>query len=103
MPVAKGSLGNCLARVLRDNGCNTVVVRPSLVPKKKICGTYRPVVLLDRTLRCLPEAMVFLDTPFFVGEVRARCMREANNDVVLRYIKGTVSLDDPNHGQTYTA
>uniref|UniRef100_L7LYC0 CCHC-type domain-containing protein n=1 Tax=Rhipicephalus pulchellus TaxID=72859 RepID=L7LYC0_RHIPC len=93
MPVAKGFLENCPVTVLRDTGCDTVVVRQVLVPKKKLTGTYRPVLLLDGTVRQLPEAMVFLDTPFFRGKVRAQCMQDSLYDVVIGNIKGAVPLN----------
>ncbi|KAH7944143.1 hypothetical protein HPB52_016495 [Rhipicephalus sanguineus] len=49
MPVVKGFLENRPVHVLRDTGCNTVVVRQSLVPKEKFTGPTSPVYLLDRT------------------------------------------------------
>ncbi|KAH7944202.1 hypothetical protein HPB52_017081 [Rhipicephalus sanguineus] len=44
-------------------------------------------------VRYLPEAVVFLDTPLFKGEVRAHCLRDSLYDVVLGNIKGAVPLD----------
>lgn len=93
LPLVQGLLNKCPVTVLRDTGCDTVIVRQALVPREKLTGTYRPVLLMDRTLRYLPEATVFLDTPFFVGEVRAQCMRDPLYDVVLGNIKGVVPLD----------
>ncbi|XP_037505443.1 uncharacterized protein LOC119381749 [Rhipicephalus sanguineus] len=64
MPIVKGFLENRPVHVLRDTGYNTVVVRQSLVPKEKFTGTTSPVYLLDRTVRYLPEAKVFLQCSF---------------------------------------
>nr|XP_037287184.1 uncharacterized protein LOC119180146 [Rhipicephalus microplus] len=43
MPVVEGFLEDRPVHVLRDTGCNTVVVRQSLVPKEKFTGTTSPV------------------------------------------------------------
>ncbi|KAH7969576.1 hypothetical protein HPB52_019768 [Rhipicephalus sanguineus] len=88
--------------VLRDTGCDTVVVRQALVPKERLTGTYRPVLFLDRTVRYLPEAVVFLDTPLFKGEVRAHCLRDSLYDVVLGNITGAVPLDTTRVMETRT-
>nr|XP_037290587.1 uncharacterized protein LOC119185824 [Rhipicephalus microplus] len=69
MPVVEGLLEDRPVHVLRDTGCNTVVVRQSLVPKEKFTGTTSPVYLLDRTVRYLPEAKVLLQCTLFTGEV----------------------------------
>ncbi|KAH6942909.1 hypothetical protein HPB50_011534 [Hyalomma asiaticum] len=39
----------------------------------------------------LPEPMVFLETPFFVGEVLEHCIQEPLYDVFLGNIKGVLS------------
>ncbi|KAH7935727.1 hypothetical protein HPB52_012970 [Rhipicephalus sanguineus] len=93
VPIVKGFMNQRPVTVLRDTGCDTVVVRQALVPKERLTGTYRPVLFLDRTVRNLPEAVVFLDTPVFKGEVRAHCLRDSLYDVVLGNIKGAVPLD----------
>ncbi|KAH7948422.1 hypothetical protein HPB52_022686 [Rhipicephalus sanguineus] len=54
-----------------------------------------PVFLLDRTIHYLPEAMVFLDTPFFTGLARVKCMRDPLYDVVLGNIEGARPPNDP--------
>ncbi|KAH7982911.1 hypothetical protein HPB52_008095 [Rhipicephalus sanguineus] len=93
VPTVEGFMDKRPVTVLRDTGCDTVIVRQALVPKEKLTGAYRPVLFLDRTVRNLPEAVVFLDTPVFKGEVRAHCLRDSLYDVVLGNIKGALPLD----------
>lgn len=93
LPVAKGFLENSPVRVLRDTGCNTVVVRQALVPKEKFTGTTSPVYLLDHSVRYLPEAKVFLRSPFFVGEALVKCMEDPMYDAILGNIKGAALPD----------
>ncbi|KAH7961843.1 hypothetical protein HPB52_012636 [Rhipicephalus sanguineus] len=95
LPVRRGFLESQPVSVLRDTGCNTVVVRHSLIPREKMTGTTSPVFLLDRTIRYLPEAIVFLDTPFFTGLARVKCMRDPLYDVVLGNIEGARPPNDP--------
>ncbi|KAH7972564.1 hypothetical protein HPB52_013435 [Rhipicephalus sanguineus] len=95
LPVRRGFLESQPVSVLRDTGCNTVVVRHSLIPRLKMTGTTRPVFLLDRTIRYLPEAIVFLDTLFFTGLARVKCMRDPLYDVVLGNIEGARPPNDP--------
>ncbi|KAH7961033.1 hypothetical protein HPB52_001218 [Rhipicephalus sanguineus] len=95
LPVRRGFLESQPVSVLRDTGCNTVVVRHSLIPREKMTGTTTPVFLLDRTIHYLPEAMVFLDTPFFTGLARVKCMRDPLYDVVLGNVEGGRPPNDP--------
>lgn len=50
---------------LRDVGCNTAMVRKSLVLRDSFTGENKPVVLLDRTARDLPEVENFIRLPYF--------------------------------------
>ncbi|XP_037520636.1 uncharacterized protein LOC119397278 [Rhipicephalus sanguineus] len=95
LPVRRGFLESQPVSVLRDTGCNTVVVGHSLIPREKMTGTTIPVFLLDRTIHYLQEAMVFLDTPFFTGLARVKCMRDPLYDVVLGNIEGARPPNDP--------
>ncbi|KAH7985132.1 hypothetical protein HPB52_024303 [Rhipicephalus sanguineus] len=90
MPTATGYLDGQPVTVLRDSGCNTVVVKRSLVPGKSFTGITRTVHLLDGSSRHLPEARVYIDSPFFRGPTLALCMEKPLYDVVLGNIDGVV-------------
>uniref|UniRef100_L7M186 Putative tick transposon n=1 Tax=Rhipicephalus pulchellus TaxID=72859 RepID=L7M186_RHIPC len=74
MPTAEGVLGNQPVTVLRDTGCDSVIVRRSLVPASNLTGKVSSVCLLDRRVLKLPEADVQIVSPFFTGKARAICM-----------------------------
>lgn len=88
-------IGGQTVRVLRDTGCNTVVVRKDLVRKEDITDTKSPVYLLDRSVLMLPEAWVDVDTPYFQGRLLAKCMENPLYDLVLGNVEGARPADDP--------
>ncbi|XP_040077970.2 uncharacterized protein LOC120849798 [Ixodes scapularis] len=95
MPVVRGEVGGRTVTALRDSGCNTVVVKRSLVPDNKLTGFSSPVFLLDRTIKYLPEAEIEVKTPYFTGSLVAKCMDNPLYDLVLGNIKGVRRIDDP--------
>ncbi|KAM7300391.1 uncharacterized protein ISCGN_020955 [Ixodes scapularis] len=95
MPTATGLLEGHPVTVLRDSGCNSVIVKRSLVPDGKLTGKSRMLYLLDRTVRCLPEAEVDIDSPYFRGRVTATCMENPLYDVVLGNVVGVRDVSAP--------
>lgn len=95
LPVVTGLVGNQRVRVLRDTGCNTVIVRRSLVRDRDLTGSHSPVYLLDRSVLMLPEAWVNVDTPYFKGLLRAKCMEDPLYDLVLGNVEGARNAADP--------
>ncbi|KAJ8023314.1 hypothetical protein HOLleu_35700 [Holothuria leucospilota] len=96
MPVSKGFIGNREVSVLRDSGCSTVVIRRSLVGDEHLTGNVRKCILLDGTVREVPEALVCVDTPFYIGKVKALCMNNPLYDLVLGNVQGVRNPWDPN-------
>ncbi|KAH9379010.1 hypothetical protein HPB48_006625 [Haemaphysalis longicornis] len=74
MPTSGGLLEGQPVVVLRDTGCNTVIVNRSLVADTKLTGGMSTVHLLNRTCLSLPETDVEIDSPFFSGRVLASCI-----------------------------
>ncbi|KAJ8026833.1 hypothetical protein HOLleu_31783 [Holothuria leucospilota] len=68
MPVSSGFIGDREVSVLRDSGCSTIVIRRSLVGDEQLTGNVRKCILLDGTVRDVPEALVCVDTPFYIGK-----------------------------------
>ncbi|KAH9384146.1 hypothetical protein HPB48_026139 [Haemaphysalis longicornis] len=89
MPTSGGLLEGQPVVVLRDTGCNTVIVNRSLVADTKLTGGMSTVQLLNRTCLSLPEADVEIDSPFFSGRVLASCMDDPLCDVIIGNIEGT--------------
>lgn len=67
MPAVEGLIENKWASVRRESGCNAAVVRSRFVPDQKLTGATSPVFLLDSTITYLPEAEIFVNTPYFMG------------------------------------
>ncbi|XP_077551642.1 uncharacterized protein LOC144165718 [Haemaphysalis longicornis] len=88
MPVVEGRLLGNPVTVLRDTGSNTVIVRRDLVSENHLTGKTTRVLLLDGTVKQLPEANIYVQTPYFVGEITAACMDQPIYDLVLGNIQG---------------
>ncbi|XP_077508305.1 uncharacterized protein LOC144119604 [Amblyomma americanum] len=88
LPVVEGLISGRKGRVLRDTGCNMVIVNRSFVKDEEMTGDYRIVYLVDRSAKFLPEARIHIDTPYYRGEVTAGCMEEPLFDLVLGNIEG---------------
>ncbi|XP_037521061.1 uncharacterized protein LOC119397715 [Rhipicephalus sanguineus] len=95
LPVLTGLVGGQEVRVLRDTGCNTVVVKTSLVNDDDFIGTSAPVYLLDRSVRMLREAWVDVDTPYYTGRLKAKCLDNPIYDLILGNVEGVRTADDP--------
>ncbi|XP_040068602.2 uncharacterized protein LOC120841708 [Ixodes scapularis] len=95
LPVVEGDMGGQKITVLRDTGCNTVVVRQSLVPKEAYTGILSPVFLLDKTVRHLPEAEIMVRTPYYTGKLTAKCVNDPLYDLVLGNVPLVRDANDP--------
>ncbi|KAH7959316.1 hypothetical protein HPB49_010241 [Dermacentor silvarum] len=71
MPVVDREIKGRRVSVLRDSDTNTVLVRRSLMDDAEFTGEQTLVVLADGTTRGLPEARVFVSTPYYTGLVTA--------------------------------
>ncbi|XP_077550676.1 uncharacterized protein LOC144163873 [Haemaphysalis longicornis] len=95
LPIVEGCLLRKRVRVLRDTGSNTVIVRRELVADERLIGETKEVLLLDGSAKQLPEAVIHVDTPFFVGEVTASCMENPLYDLVIGNLPGVREPNDP--------
>lgn len=88
MPVVGGCLGGKAISVLRDNGCDTVIVREYVVTAKKFTSEIIPVLFLDRTVMSLPEAEIEVKTLFFSGILSVNSMNDPLYDLVVGNVEG---------------
>lgn len=95
MPAVEGEVKGRGARILRGSSCNTVILKMSSVPKKKLTSVRSPVSLLDRTVKYLPEAAIYGSMTYFTESITARCMDSSLYDLVLRNMLGAGSTGDP--------
>ena len=98
MPVTEGYIGAIKVSVLRDSGCNSVIVKEELVQKEQLTGKSISCTLADGTKRKFPVANIEVDTPYFKGQVEALCMPRPVYDLVLGNIEGVKGVDQPDKG-----
>ena len=63
-------------------------MRRSLVSETKLTGQETRCVLIDGTVRRVPVAEIFLDSPYFTGTTTAVCMETQLYDVITGNIPG---------------
>ncbi|KAK7094319.1 hypothetical protein V1264_007959 [Littorina saxatilis] len=95
MPVSKGFVEKQEVTVLRDSGCNGVIVKEDLVPTEKFTGDFKWTLMADSKCVRAPVAKIQIDTPYFTGEVEAVCLKKPLYDVLIGNIGGARRPDDP--------
>ena len=95
MPLATGKVGENEVEVLRDTGCNGLIVRRELVKKEDFTGSMGYVMAIHRTLKEAPIVEIKVDTPYYTGVTQAICLRDPLFDLVIGNIPGARNLDDP--------
>ncbi|PIK42054.1 hypothetical protein BSL78_21088 [Apostichopus japonicus] len=94
-PVEQGRVNGRVVSVLRDSGCDGVIIRRELVLPEQFTGQLKPWALADGTIRTIPVARLRIDTPFFSGIVEASCFRNPLYDILLGNIDGVRGPGDP--------
>lgn len=94
MPVTDGFVGSRKVRVLRDSGCNAAIIKETFVTKDQMKNKSQVCVLADGTKRTFPVASVYVDTPYYTGNVDVLCMANPVYDLVLGNINGVRSADN---------
>jgi len=95
MPVVRGRFGDKDVGVLRDTGCNGVVIRQSLVDERQMTGNYQSCSLANGTIITVPTAEIHIDTPYYTGHALAWCMSSPVYDLIIGNINGARSADQP--------
>ena len=98
MPLATGKMGENEVEVLRDTGCNGVIVRRELVKKDDFIGSMGYVMAIDRTLKEAPIAEIKVNTPYYTGVTQAICLQDPLFDLVIGNIRGARNPYDPSSG-----
>ena len=83
MPIAKGFIANQEVEVLRDTGCNGVIVKKKFVKKENYTGEFGHMLLVDKTLIRAPFVNIDIDTPYGKGNFRALCLPDAIHDLII--------------------
>ena len=95
MPTVQGYISGKMFSVLWDTGCNSVVVRRELVSDEQLTGKEQSCVLIDGTVRTFPLAAVYINTPYYTGNVTCICMDKPVYDIIVGNIVGARDAKDP--------
>ncbi|GFO46867.1 Zinc finger protein [Plakobranchus ocellatus] len=95
LPVLKGEIGGREVDVMRETGCEGVVVRKQLVDASQLTGECSLLLRIDNTALLAEKAVISLRTPFLSGEVKALCIPDAISDVIVGNVEGARSPEDP--------
>ena len=95
LPLATGKVGENEVEVLRDTGCNGVIVRRELVKKDNFTNSMGYVMAIDRTLKEAPIAEIKVDTPYYTGVTQDICLRDPLFDLAIGNILGARNPDNP--------
>ncbi|GFO42458.1 gypsy retrotransposon integrase-like protein 1 [Plakobranchus ocellatus] len=88
LPFLKEEIGGREVDVMRDTGCEGVVVRKQLVDASQLTGECCLLLRIDNTALLTEKAVISLRTPFLSGEVKALCIPDAIYDVILGNVEG---------------
>ena len=95
MPVCQGKVGKYKVQTLRDTGTSCVVVKRKFVGDRQLTGKTRSIVQVLGTRVRLPVAKIYVDTPYWKGEVEALCAEEMLYDLIIGNVRGARDPDDP--------
>lgn len=99
MPISTGYIDTTPVTVLRDTGCNGIVVRKGIVSEKNfIVGKEQVCILADGSTVTVPVAEVYIDTPYLKGLHEAWCMENPVYDLIVGNVPDAKPPDkmDPN-------
>ena len=94
MPLATGKVDENEVAVLRDTGCNGVIVRMELVKKDDFTDSMGYVMAIDRILKEAPIAEIKVETPYYTGVTQTICLPNPLFDLVIGNIPGARNPDD---------
>ena len=83
LPVTEGYVGSHKVKVLRDTGCNGIVVKEKFVKEEQFTGKTGRMILIDNTEKMAKIAIIRLDTPFLKGTYEAFCFPDATYDLII--------------------
>jgi len=95
-PTSIGKVNNIPAVVIRDTGCNTVLVKKHLVSDEQLTGKFGIFRVATLEARKAPYAIVNIDCDFFSGTAEALVVENLLGDLLLGNIKGVKNVNSIN-------
>ncbi len=96
IPTVSGFLNGDEVQVMRDTGCDGVVVKESHVKPHQYTGKYGWCRLINGYVMKVPMADVEIDSPYYVGTTRAMVLKTPVYSLILGNIEGVRDVKDPN-------
>ena len=93
VPTASGKVNGKSALIMRDTGASIAGVRKSFVQHNQFLPHKTTVQLFDGSLKDFQTAKVFVESPFFTGEVVCCVIESPPFDFILGNIDGTKTGD----------
>ena len=95
MSTVQGFVGEKAVEVFRDTDCSGVIVSKDLVPESAYTGRSQTMVMVDYSLRVVPEVKVSIYTPYYKGEVLALCVEKPLVGLIIGNIPGARERNNP--------
>ena len=92
LPFMKRWVEETEVQVLRETGCNGVIVKYDLVPPRCFTGCHQRLILMDRSVVDGPVAKVEVDKPVFRSEMYALCIQNPICDLIIGNIPGALQV-----------
>ncbi|XP_055896455.1 uncharacterized protein LOC106080145 [Biomphalaria glabrata] len=83
-----GFVGDKKVEVLRDTGSTSTLVHERFVHANRFTGNHVQVTAFNGTVSKLPEAIIYVTTPFFSGQTKALVTPNLPMDLILGNIEG---------------
>jgi len=94
MPVRYGYVNEKKVKVLRDTGCTGVIIKRSLIEASQMTGRTCRCMMADGRIENVPTARVYIDTPYFSGNIVALCMDTPVYDLMVGNIPGVKNTSE---------
>ena len=97
-PVSEGLVNQKKVKVLGDSGCSSVLVRNTLVNEGDMLGKSGFIKLATNEVRETPLAIIYIDTPYYKGQVDAFVLENPIYDLIIGNIEKSLPpfSPDPN-------
>ena len=83
LQLVNGKVGERCVEVLRDTSCTGVLIKRDLVNQGQLTSEKGYATTFDKTLLIrAPIAKIEVDTPYYVGEVKALCVQEPGRQTI---------------------
>ena len=95
LKVVEGFIGSKSVEVLRDTGCEAVIVKRHYVRDDQLTGEIGLIRMLDTRIIRGEKAIIDIRTPYLSGRVKAVCVENSIVDLIVGNVHGVRSYDDP--------